>query len=100
MTFPAASIFAHPFSFDAAETGGYGSLDELVAHMIEIERELIADAVGAGCRYVQLDFPLYPYLVDPSWIAALRDRRPRPRRRWSSDRWPPTAPCSRGLPPA
>ncbi len=69
VTFPAASIFAHPFSFDAAEPGGYGSLDELVVHMIEIERGLISDAIGTGCRYVQLDFPLYPYLVDPSWIA-------------------------------
>jgi 5-methyltetrahydropteroyltriglutamate--homocysteine methyltransferase len=67
VTFPAASLFTHPFSFDAAETSGYESLDELVADMVELERGLIADAVAAGCRYVQLDFPLYPYLVDPAW---------------------------------
>ena len=30
---------------------------------------LIAEAVAAGCRYVQLDFALYPYLVDESWMA-------------------------------
>jgi 5-methyltetrahydropteroyltriglutamate--homocysteine methyltransferase len=68
ITFPAVSIFAHPFSFDSAETCGYSDLDELVEHAIEIERDLIADAVRAGCRYVQLDFPLYPYLVDPAWV--------------------------------
>jgi 5-methyltetrahydropteroyltriglutamate--homocysteine methyltransferase len=64
VTFPAASIFAHPFG---VSPDAYESHDEFVEHAIAIERELIADAVAAGCRYVQLDFPLYPYLVDPSW---------------------------------
>ena len=63
---PAASLFAHPFG---VATSAYPSLDEFVAHAIELERELIADAVAAGCRYVQLDFPLYPYLVDADWVA-------------------------------
>jgi 5-methyltetrahydropteroyltriglutamate--homocysteine methyltransferase len=51
------------------DEGGYGSLDEFVSHAIEIERGLVADAIAAGARYIQLDFPLYPYLVDPAWIA-------------------------------
>ena len=55
-----------PFGVSAA---AYESLDDFVAHAIEIERGLIADAIAAGCRYVQLDFPLYPYLVDPRWAA-------------------------------
>lgn len=66
IAFPAASIFAHPFG---VSTEAYPSVDEFVEHAIEIERELIAEAVAAGCRYVQLDFPLYPYLVDSSWVA-------------------------------
>jgi 5-methyltetrahydropteroyltriglutamate--homocysteine methyltransferase len=66
VTFPAASIFVHPFGISA---DAYSSLDEFVEHAIAIERELIADAVDAGCRYVQLDFPLYPYLVDTDWSA-------------------------------
>ena len=37
--------------------------------MVEIERQLIAEAIAAGCRYVQLDFPLYPYLADERWRA-------------------------------
>jgi 5-methyltetrahydropteroyltriglutamate--homocysteine methyltransferase len=69
VTFPAASIFGHPFT---AVGEAYDSLDELVAHVIEIERGLVSDAIGAGARYVQFDFPLYPYLVDGSWIDRFR----------------------------
>jgi 5-methyltetrahydropteroyltriglutamate--homocysteine methyltransferase len=66
VAFPAASIFAHPFG---VSTDAYSSVDEFVEHAIVLERELIAEAIAAGCRYVQLDFPLYPYLVDPDWAA-------------------------------
>ena len=37
VTFPAPSLFGHPFS-QAGRSSGYGSLDEFVAHAIEIER--------------------------------------------------------------
>jgi 5-methyltetrahydropteroyltriglutamate--homocysteine methyltransferase len=70
VTFPAASIFTHPFTtVSGPEGSGYDSLDAFVDHAIEIERGLVADAIQAGARYVQFDFPLYPYLVDPAWIA-------------------------------
>jgi 5-methyltetrahydropteroyltriglutamate--homocysteine methyltransferase len=69
VTFPAASIFSHPLTTVAGpDGGGYGSLEEFVQHAIEIERHLVADAIDAGARYLQFDFPLYPYLVDPAWI--------------------------------
>jgi 5-methyltetrahydropteroyltriglutamate--homocysteine methyltransferase len=75
VTFPAASIFGHPFTFKRGLTDkGYGDLAEFVAHAIEIERALVADAVAAGAGYIQFDFPLYPYLVDPSWVARFRER--------------------------
>jgi 5-methyltetrahydropteroyltriglutamate--homocysteine methyltransferase len=66
VAFPAPSIFAHPFTTVA---GAYDSLERFVEHAIEIERSLVADAIAAGARYIQFDFPLYPYLVDPVWIA-------------------------------
>jgi 5-methyltetrahydropteroyltriglutamate--homocysteine methyltransferase len=70
VTFPAASIFTHPLTTVSGPDGsGYDSLEEFVDHAIEIERGLVADAIRAGARYVQFDFPLYPYLVDPVWIA-------------------------------
>ena len=74
VTFPAASIFGHPFSYKRGITSGYDSLDAFVAHAIEIERTLVADAIAAGARYVQFDFPLYPYLVDPAWIERFEAR--------------------------
>ncbi len=57
VTFPAASIFAHPLT---TIVDGYGSPEELVAHAVEIERGLVAEAIGAGARYVQFDFPKSP----------------------------------------
>jgi methionine synthase II (cobalamin-independent) len=70
VTFPAASIFTHPLTTVAGPGGGgYDSLEEFVAHAIELERVLVSDAIAAGARYVQFDFPLYPYLVDQAWIA-------------------------------
>ena len=68
VSFPAASLFAHPFG---VSTDAYPSVDEFVEHAIELERELIADAIAAGCRYVQLDFPVYPFLCDPDWRARM-----------------------------
>ncbi len=70
VTFPAASIFGHPLT---TVPDAYGSLDEFVDHAIEIERSLVADAIDAGASYVQFDFPLYPYLVDPAWIERFRE---------------------------
>jgi 5-methyltetrahydropteroyltriglutamate--homocysteine methyltransferase len=75
VTFPAASIFTHPLTTVAGPDGsGYDSLEAFVQHAIEIERALVADAIAAGARYLQFDFPLYPYLVDPAWISRFRER--------------------------
>jgi 5-methyltetrahydropteroyltriglutamate--homocysteine methyltransferase len=65
VTFPAASIFLHPFTtVDRA----YGSVDEFAHAATQIERYLIAETISAGATQIQFDFPLYPYLVDPTWV--------------------------------
>jgi 5-methyltetrahydropteroyltriglutamate--homocysteine methyltransferase len=75
VTFPAASIFGHPFTFKRGLTDrAYADLTGFVAHAIEIERALVADAVAAGADYIQFDFPLYPYLADPVWEARFREQ--------------------------
>jgi 5-methyltetrahydropteroyltriglutamate--homocysteine methyltransferase len=71
VTFPAPSIFGHPFSYKPGITSGYDSLQEFVDHAIEIERVLVAGAISVGATYIQFDFPLYPYLVDPAWTGRL-----------------------------
>lgn len=69
VTFPAASIFTHPFTtVTGPDGGGYEGLEDFVEDAIRIELGLIADAIAAGGSYIQFDFPLYPYLVDPAWI--------------------------------
>jgi 5-methyltetrahydropteroyltriglutamate--homocysteine methyltransferase len=72
VTFPAGSFLALPYNYKRDINGhAYGSHRELVAHAVEIERRMIADVVAAGCRYVQLDFPVYPFLCDPDWRARM-----------------------------
>jgi 5-methyltetrahydropteroyltriglutamate--homocysteine methyltransferase len=69
VTFPAASIFAHPFT---SVRGAYGSVHAFVDAAIEIERGLVADAIAAGARVIQFDFPLYVYVSSPEWAARFR----------------------------
>jgi 5-methyltetrahydropteroyltriglutamate--homocysteine methyltransferase len=71
VTFPAPSIFLHPFTTVA---GAYRSVEEFAEAAIEIERQLVREAVEAGGSYLQFDFPLYPYLVDPTWVASFEAR--------------------------
>jgi 5-methyltetrahydropteroyltriglutamate--homocysteine methyltransferase len=65
VAFPAASIFLHPFT---TVDGAYGSVEEFADTAIRIERRLVSEAISAGALQIQFDFPLYPYLVDSSWI--------------------------------
>jgi 5-methyltetrahydropteroyltriglutamate--homocysteine methyltransferase len=68
VTFPAGSFLALPYNHNPKINGrAYASHRELVEHAVAIEKRMIADVVKAGCRYVQLDFPVYPFLCDKDW---------------------------------
>ena len=69
---PAASRWCLPYTH--RRDGPYRDLEELATDAVEIEKELLADVVAAGCRYVQLDFPAYPMFVDERWTAPLREQ--------------------------
>ena len=72
VTFPAGSFLALPYNFKAEINGhAYESHRRLVEDVVAIEKRMIADVVAAGCRYVQLDFPVYPFLCDPDWKARM-----------------------------
>jgi 5-methyltetrahydropteroyltriglutamate--homocysteine methyltransferase len=72
VTFPAGSFLALPYNYRPQINGhAYRSHRELLEDVVRIEKQMIADAVAAGCRYVQLDFPVYPFLCDPDWRARL-----------------------------
>jgi 5-methyltetrahydropteroyltriglutamate--homocysteine methyltransferase len=62
VTLPAASWFLPTAFFEPG--GFYDSHDERLEDTLAVQRELIAEAIGAGARYVQLDFPSYVQLVD------------------------------------
>ena len=47
---------AQRFKWEASRTV-YDGLDDFVAHVVEIERQMIAELVKAGCKYIQIDAP-------------------------------------------
>jgi len=61
----------------------YSGLDEFVADVVKVEREIIRGLVEAGCRYVQIDAPGYTAYVDPPSLAAMRARGEDPQENFS-----------------
>jgi 5-methyltetrahydropteroyltriglutamate--homocysteine methyltransferase len=52
----------------------YPTIDEFLADVVAVERQMIAQLAGAGCRYVGIDGPGYTAYVDPDSLAAMRAR--------------------------
>ena len=52
----------------------YWSLDDFVADVVRIEREMVRTLVDAGCRYVQIDAPSYTAYVDAPSLDEMRER--------------------------
>jgi 5-methyltetrahydropteroyltriglutamate--homocysteine methyltransferase len=52
----------------------YPSIDNFVADVVAIEREMVRALVEAGCRYVQIDAPSYTAYVDAPSLEAMRRR--------------------------
>jgi len=52
----------------------YPSVDEFLADVVTVERQMIDQLAGAGCRYIGIDGPGYTAYVDPDSLAAMRAR--------------------------
>jgi 5-methyltetrahydropteroyltriglutamate--homocysteine methyltransferase len=52
----------------------YSGLDEFIADVVQIEREIIRGLIDAGCHYVQIDAPGYTAYVDAPSLVAMRSR--------------------------
>lgn len=52
----------------------YADMDEFMEDVVAIEREMVAEVVAAGCRYVQIDEPGYTAYVDEPILAQMRGR--------------------------
>ncbi|MQA15733.1 MAG: hypothetical protein GEV09_16700 [Pseudonocardiaceae bacterium] len=73
ITFPAGSWFRMPFLWKPGVTDrDYQDEDALVEHVQGIHRDLVADAVAAGARYIQFDYPSYVFLLDEDWLELIR----------------------------
>lgn len=66
--------------FDPAGTV-YGHVEDFIADVVAIERAMIGELVGAGCRYIQIDAPGYTSYVDDVSIAEMQSRGEDPSRR-------------------
>jgi 5-methyltetrahydropteroyltriglutamate--homocysteine methyltransferase len=58
----------------------YADADAFLADVVAIERQMIAEVVAAGCRYVQIDAPGYTAYVDAPSLEAMRTRGEDPTR--------------------
>jgi 5-methyltetrahydropteroyltriglutamate--homocysteine methyltransferase len=80
VTLPSPSLFAS-FWDPERSRGAYRSLEEFLGDVAEILRDEVVELVRLGCRYVQIDAPHYPLLVDPAWRAFYESRG------WPAGRW-------------
>ena len=58
----------------------YKGLDDFVEHIVQLERQIIADLVSAGCKYIQIDAPGYTAYVDKISLDRMRARGEDPAR--------------------
>ena len=64
-------------------TAVYPNMDDFMADVVKIQREMIRGLVEAGCRYVQIDAPGYTAYVDPPSLQSMRDRGEDPEENFS-----------------
>src|SRR4051794_6596824 len=77
ITLPSPTLFANLF-----EAGGaYPSLDAFMEDVVAILVDEVRELTRLGARYLQLDAPHYPLLIDPTWRAFYEQRG------WSVERW-------------
>jgi 5-methyltetrahydropteroyltriglutamate--homocysteine methyltransferase len=52
----------------------YSGLDEFVADLVRIQRQVVSELAEAGCTYIQIDAPSYTAYVDAPSLKQMRDR--------------------------
>lgn len=64
-------------------TAVYPNVDDFMADVVKIQREIIRGLAEAGCRYVQIDAPGYTAYVDPPSLQSMRERGEDPQENFS-----------------
>jgi 5-methyltetrahydropteroyltriglutamate--homocysteine methyltransferase len=70
ITLPSPTLFANLYE----EGGAYESLDAFMEDVVAILVEEVRELTRLGARYLQLDAPHYPLLIDRSWRAFYEER--------------------------
>jgi 5-methyltetrahydropteroyltriglutamate--homocysteine methyltransferase len=58
----------------------YSGLEDFTDHVVQLQRQMVAELVDAGCPYIQLDEPGYTAYVDERLLDAMRSRGEDPAR--------------------
>jgi 5-methyltetrahydropteroyltriglutamate--homocysteine methyltransferase len=80
VTLPSPTLFANLWTPERSREA-YPRFDDFMADVVAILVDEVRELARLGCRYVQLDAPHYPLLIDPSWRAFYEARG------WSVERW-------------
>jgi methionine synthase II (cobalamin-independent) len=80
VTLPSPSLFANLWT-PVRSRDAYPRFDDFMDDVVAILCDEVRELRRLGCRYVQLDAPHYPLLIDPGWRAFYEERG------WTVDRW-------------
>ena len=80
VTLPSPSLWINFWSAERS-AGAYPSVDGFLADVVDILRDEVDELVRLGAKYIQLDAPHYPLLLDPETRAFYE------RRGWTIDRF-------------
>jgi 5-methyltetrahydropteroyltriglutamate--homocysteine methyltransferase len=70
VTLPSPTLFANLYE----DGGAYPSLDAFMEDVVGILVDEVRELTRLGARYLQLDAPHYPLLIDPAWRAFYEER--------------------------
>ena len=70
------------FAYESS-TAVYREIDDFLADVVAIERQIVSSLVEAGCRYVHIDAPGFTAYVDPPSLAQMRGRGEDPQRNFT-----------------
>jgi 5-methyltetrahydropteroyltriglutamate--homocysteine methyltransferase len=80
VTLPSPSLFGNLWTPQRSRDA-YPRFDDFMADVVAILCDEVRELRRLGCRYVQLDAPHYPLLIDPAWRAFYEQRG------WTVERW-------------
>ncbi|HEX6513827.1 MAG TPA: cobalamin-independent methionine synthase II family protein, partial [Chloroflexota bacterium] len=80
VTFIGPDRISQRFAWEESRDIYPGGLDEFVADLVRVQRQVVSELVEAGCRYVQIDAPSYTAYVDQPSLDQMRSRGEDPAR--------------------